>query len=362
MQRPPIQTTSPLRRREDVDPRLRVLSREPLTAETPLVHHHAPLTPNDVFYVRNHFAVPKIGAADYRLAISGEVLRPLVLDYRVLRAMPCRSLTVTLECAGNGRSDVQPPTPGEPWGYGAVGTAEWTGVPLRDVLAMARLAPECREVVFEGADSGHVQGHSDRMPFARSLPREVALDPATLLAFEMNGEPLSHNHGFPIRLIVPGVYGVASVKWLRRIEAIAGHFDGYFQGERYVVVRPGQKELEPLGHMRVRAVMVTPLEGASLRRGPHEIEGYAWSGAGPIERVEVSSDGGATWDRAALRETPSPYAWVGWRYEWRAEERGEFALCSRAFDTSGATQPEAAEWNRFGYANNAIQTVTVSVR
>jgi DMSO/TMAO reductase YedYZ molybdopterin-dependent catalytic subunit len=294
--------------------------------------------------------------------VEGEVARPHQLSYGELRALPSRSLLATLECAGNGRFALRPPAEGEPWQYGAVSTAEWTGVPLSAVLEAAGLANRTREILVEGADRGMVATRTGTIPFARSLPLDKALDPDTLLAYAMNGEPLSEQHGFPVRLIVPGWYGVASVKWVTRIAAIAEPFDGFFQTERYIMARPGQEAAsERLSVIRVRSLILSPVAGAVAPVGRLRIRGLAWSGAAPVRRVEVSADGEATWEPAELASGMERYAWRRWEYTWEATTPGPITLRSRAFDGRGHTQPSEPEWNRLGYANNAIQVVALGV-
>ncbi len=345
------------------DPRLAAVSEVPFNAETLLARHVGVVTPNAAFYVRNHFAVPTCVAAEWRLAVTGEVAAPVELTYEELCALPSRTLRVTLECAGNGRAAMRPRAEGEQWGYGAASTAEWTGVPLRTVLKAAGMSPEAREIVVEGADHGYVAAADGVIPFARCLPREQALHPDTLLAYVMNGEPLPPEHGFPVRLVVPGWYGVAAVKWVVRIAAIAQRFRGFYQVERYILVHPegGASGATPLTRIAVRSVITTPEAGATLARGRHVLRGLAWSGMAPVRRVEVSVDGGARWWLADWTSEPSRYAWRSWQYVWHPERPGEVTLRSRAFDEAGNAQPAESVWNRLGYANNAIQTVCVSV-
>ncbi len=347
----------------DADPRLVVVSREPFNAETALAENIGLLTPNALFYVRGHFPIPQLNAADWRLAVGGEVERPLELSYDDLRALPSRSLLVTLECAGNGRIGLQPQAEGEPWGYGAVSTAEWTGVPLAAVLELAGVRATARELVVEGADGGQVAAAGGAITYMRSMSVDVATHPDTLLAYAMNGEPLPAAHGFPLRLVVPGWYGMAAVKWVTRITAGAQPFEGFYQVDRYVMTHPerGETAKEPLAAMRVRSLVTWPDDGASLPVGQHTIRGLAWSGAAPIERVEVSVDGGATWQEAQFASAQERYAWRRWEYRWRADAPDAVTVRSRAFDAAGNTQPAEPEWNRLGYCNNAIQVVGVTI-
>lgn len=346
------------------DPRLIVVSRSPFNAETPLGEQLGLLTPTPLFYVRNHFPVPRLAAADYRLRVEGAVERPLTLTYADLRALPSRSLLATLECAGNGRSYLRPPAEGEQWQYGAVSTGEWTGAPLGAVLALAGLQAQACEVLIAGADAGHVPAAGGETAFERSLPLEKALDPETLLAYALNGEPLPLEHGFPVRLVVPGWYGMASVKWVTRIAALTAPFRGFYQADRYVMAHPERSDpgSTPLTTMRVRSLITSPADGSALPSGEHRVRGLAWSGAGPVVRVEVSADAGATWQEAELVSPPERYAWRRWEFRWWADQPGQVTLRSRAFDAAGQGQPAEPEWNRLGYANNAVQAVTVEIR
>jgi DMSO/TMAO reductase YedYZ molybdopterin-dependent catalytic subunit len=337
---------------------MRLVSRNPLNAETSLADHVGVLTPDSLFYHRNHFPFPDL--SDQAIAITGEVERPLDLHPAHVLSRPSRSLLATMECAGNGRSGLEPPAEGEPWGYGAVSTAEWTGVALRDLLAEAGLKPGVQEILFEGADRGHVPAAGAEIPFARSLPLESALHPDVILAFAMNGEPLSVERGGPLRLIVPGWYGVASVKWLSSIEALREPFQGFYQVERYIMP-DGRGGTRPLREMRVRSLIASPIDGAQITPGRTLIRGMAWSGAAPITRVEVSVDAGESWQPAHLASREERYAWRRWEYVWDVSSPGPVTLLSRAFDAAGNGQPDEPEWNRLGYANNAIQHVRVVV-
>jgi DMSO/TMAO reductase YedYZ molybdopterin-dependent catalytic subunit len=345
------------------DPRLDVVSESPFNAESILARHVGVVTPNAACYVRNHFRVPSCSIGKWRLAIGGLVKTPMEITYEEVRALPSRSIMVTLECAGNGRAAMRPRAEGEQWRYGAVSTANWTGVPLRVVLDAAGLLAEVCEIVVEGADRGHVDDASCIIPFARSLPLKVALHPDTLLAYAMNGETLPAEHGYPVRLIVPGWYGVASVKWVARLEAAAQPYRGFYQVDRYVMTNGelGEAGGTPLTRMAVRSVITTPTDGAELPCGRQVVRGLAWSGAAPVHRVEVSVDGGATWAQAVWTSESTRYAWRSWECEWSAKQPGEAILQSRARDAAANVQPATALWNRLGYANNAIQSVRLFI-
>jgi len=337
---PPMTTTH--------DERLVVVTPEPFNAETPLEEQRGIITPAPIHYVRNHFPIPRWD----HLAVEGEVERPLRLGLEDLASLPTRSLVVTLECAGNGRSFVEPPVPGEQWRLGAVGTAEWTGVPLRHVLERARISPKAVEVLFAGADRGTAGGK--QTAFERSLPVDRALDGDVILAFAMNGEPLPPDHGAPLRLVVPRMYGMASVKWLARIVAIDRRFRGWFQLDRYSV------NGEPLPAIAPRAVITSPRDGVVVAR-PMIVRGYCWSGRAPIARVEVSDDGGGSWSDAEIEPPVSPYAWRRWQHRWEPRGPGDATLMARAWTTDGECQPLEPQRTDLGYMNNGARPVAVRI-
>jgi len=342
------------------EPSLVVVKGRPFNAETPLEALRADVTPSALHYVRCNFDIPRLSPETHRLSVGGEVDRPLSLSMEALASLPRRTLTVTLECAGNNRLDFTPLPPGEPWERGAVGTSTWAGVPLREVLARAGVRPGAVEILAEGADGGTVRGADVPLSFARALPREVAFHEDTLLALEMNGEPLTPEHGAPVRLLVPGWYAMASVKWLSRLSALTQPFHGHFQTERYVY--DGDGRTEPVQRMRVKALLVSPAEGAAVRAGaPFTVQGQAWSGEGPVVRVEVAVDG-EDWREAELLGEPSPYAWRAFRCELAPLEPGRHTLRCRATDEKGNVQPDAPPWNRLGYGNNAVRPVVIHAR
>lgn len=329
-----------------------VLSERPRNAEIRLGAQHGLTTPADAFFERNHFDLPP---PPWHVVLDGEVEHELSLTPDELRALPARTLAVTLECAGNGRSFFEPRVGGEQWRLGAVSTAEWTGVRLRDVLERARPKRHAVEVLFRGADNGTPKEAGTHLAFERSLPLAKALDPDTLVAYAMNGEPLPAEHGAPVRLVVPAWYAVSSVKWLEAITVLDRPFKGFYQKDRYVI------GARPLTTMALRAVIATPSDGDAIVRGRHLIRGYAWSGAAPITVVELSVDAGGTWDRAELIGDELRYAWREWQYPWDAREAGAVTIVARAADATGAVQPVKAKHNILGYANNAIQRVRVRV-
>ena len=326
-----------------------MVSREPFNAETRLDLQHGSLTPPGLHYARSHFPLPGPPAG---LSVGGAVGEARAFTIDELRGLPARTTTVTLECAGNGRSFLQPPAPGEQWALGAVSTAEWTGVSLRSILEPRRLSPATVEILFRGADAGTPPGTDRRIAFERSLPLDRALADDVLLAYAMNGGSIPAEHGAPLRLVVPRWYGMASVKWLVEILALEQPFRGFYQADRYVV---GDR---PLREMRPRAVVVAPL--GEVRSGSTtEIRGYAWSGHGPVARVEVSTDGGATWSDARLGAAISPAAWREWTLAW-TPERGMHVLIARATDAAGEAQVLSQRRDPLGYQNNAAQPARIA--
>lgn len=318
--------------------------------------------PNARFYMRNNFRMPTLDAESFRLAIGGLVERPQSFTVRDLQNMRSKTQVVTLECAGNGRALFDRPTDGEKWGLGAVSTAEWTGVPLVEILDRAGVRQDAKDVLFRGADGGVVDNLPESIRFERSLRVDDARDSDVLLAYAMNGEPLPVEHGYPLRLIVPRWYAVASVKWLTEIELIDRAFTGHYQGDkyRYVWEREGGTVSEPVTLQRVRALITEPLPHADVRCGELVIRGVAWSGAAPIARIDVSVNGG-DWQEARLVSDRNRYSWQWWELLTRVERSGDLKLRARATDLAGRTQPERADWNRLGYGNNAIQEVPIRV-
>ena len=318
--------------------------------------------PNARFYVRNHFDTPRLDPLSWRLEVKGLVERPLRLSLRDLHSMRSETLVATLECAGNGRSAFDPPTEGEQWQLGAVSTAEWTGVPLAEILDRAGLTPAAMEIVFRGADQGSTGETADPIRFERSLLVSDASESSSLLAYAMNGEPLPLEHGYPLRLIVPGWYAVASVKWLTEIEATGSPFTGFFQTERYVyeTERSGAVTREPVRLQQVRAVITQPSAGQQVTAGDLIVRGVAWSGAAPIDKVEVSI-GSGPWQMARLVGQRHRHSWQWWELLTRVDRPGETTLRARATDLAGRTQPEQPHWNRLGYGGNAVQDVSLLV-
>lgn len=343
------------------------LSDDPLCRESTLSSLDTWITPTERFYIRNHFSdVPKLDRATWHLVVDGEVRHPLTLNFDDILTLPSHELVMTMECAGNSRSYVTPPAEGLAFRHGAVSTGRWKGVPVNTLLEQAGLKDTAAEVVFEGADHGQEEedGIAFDLNYRRSLPLEKARHPDTLLAYEMNGEELTTDHGFPLRLVVPRWYGMASVKWLTRINVLAQPFDGFFQQRRYVMINEGPEdtpEREPVTGLKVKSLIANPRHGEVVQPGPSTIRGFAWSGDGEVTRVEVSSDGGSNWQDAALLAESVPNAWRQWEFVWEASQPGHFIFMARATDSKGNTQPNNIPWNFRGYANHAIHTIAVEV-
>jgi DMSO/TMAO reductase YedYZ molybdopterin-dependent catalytic subunit len=322
------------------------------------------VTPLGLHYTLSHFDVPRLDEASFRLAVGGRVGRPLSLALDELKRLPARTLRVTMECAGNGRGLMSPRYPSMPWLHEGVGTAEWTGTPLRHVLERAGLESGVADVAFLGADRGFDRGVEH--DYGRSLVPVDALSEDVLLAYAMNGAPLAPQHGFPLRLVVPGWFGMASVKWLTRIEALDRPFEGFQQAIGYHYRKHAGDPGVPITYAKVKSLLAPPgipdwyTRRRLVERGTVRLQGRAWSGAGvAIARVEVAVDGG--WRDAVVESQRERFAWQAWRYDWDATP-GEHELACRATDARGATQPLAPDWNTNGMGNNAVHRVQVTVR
>jgi DMSO/TMAO reductase YedYZ molybdopterin-dependent catalytic subunit len=323
------------------------------------------VTPIGLHYLLTHFDIPDVDSATWRLEVGGLVERPMSLSLEELRALPAVELAVTMECAGNGRAHVEPHVVSQPWLLEAVGTARWRGVPVSALLQEAAVADSALEAVFTGLDRG-VEGGEEQV-YERSLPVGDLLAGDALLAYEVNGVPLPPQHGFPLRLIVPGWYGMTSVKWLSAITLVDEPFDGYQQRHSYRVRQEEDEPGVPITTIAPRSLMVPPGVPEYLSRarlvaaGRCEIRGRAWSGRAEIAGVDVSADGEATFSPAELdAATLGRFAWRSWTFAWDAEP-GEYELCCRARDAAGNEQPLTPPWNVGGYVNNAVQRVSVTV-
>jgi sulfane dehydrogenase subunit SoxC len=322
------------------------------------------LTPVGLHYLLVHYDIPAIDPAAWRLRVDGAVARPLQLDLDSLRARPRRTVRVTLECAGNGRALLRPRPVSQPWLTGAVGTAEWTGTPLASLLADAGLDGGAVDVVFTGADHGIERGVEQ--DYQRALPVDAAMGEDVLLAYEMNGASLPAQHGYPLRLVVPGWYGMAHVKWLCGITVLTERFTGFQNAVAYRFKADSGDDGEPVTRIRPRALLVPPgypdfmSRNRFVRAGEHELVGRAWSGFAPVAGVDVSTDGGATWAPAVVDAAPGRWAWARWTYRWSATP-GQHELLARARDAAGNVQSVEQPWNVQGMGNNMAQRVTVIV-
>jgi len=354
---------SRLRAADPADPSLMIVrSPRPEDLEMPLDGFTDWITPIDRFFVRSHTYTPNVNLKEWSLKIDGTVERPLTLGMDDLKRLPRVELVGVLECAGNGRSFYQPRMAGTQWAFGAVGNGRWAGARLRDVLQKAGVVSTAKELLCDGADVP-----LGTMPdFQRTIPLAKALDPDTLLAYEMNGRPLPVKHGFPLRLIAPGWAGDSWVKWLQHIEVLDHEFDGFWMKTAYRrptrPVPPGTavdaSEMVPVTDLGVKSVIAVPNGWA--RPGAVRVRGTAWSNHAPVRRVDVSIDGGQSWKPAALEGPQTQYGWRLWRYDWKAAA-GQYTLLSRATNTAGETQPASQAWNPSGYLWNVAQAVSVRI-
>jgi sulfite oxidase len=346
--------------------RLIVRSIRPEDLETPVSLLNAWITPNDLFYVRHHLYAPNVDVNEWKLTVGGEVQNPITLTLDELKRAPKHAVTVTLECAGNGRAFFDPPVAGIQWEKGAVGTARFAGARLADVLNKAGVKPTGQYVAMNGADKP-----LGKMPdFIRNIPIKKALDADTILAYEMNGEALPFLHGFPLRAVVSGWEGAYSVKWLTDIQVIEKEYDGFFVKTAYRFpnrpVAPGEavapQDMIPLTGLVVKSFINSPLDGATLAPGKIRMSGFAWAGESNIAKVDVSMDNGSSWFPAKLGKERERYAWQSFEYEFDIARPGSYLLMSRATDDKGNVQPVAPWWNPSGYLWNVIDKVRVNVK
>jgi DMSO/TMAO reductase YedYZ molybdopterin-dependent catalytic subunit len=345
-----------------------VRSEEPLNLEMPFETVDRFITPIESFYVRTHFPIPRIDRDAWWLHVEGEVEKPFAINYEQLLKLESVTTPVTLECAGNNRNFLERKVKGVQWGLGAVGTAEWTGVPLSVLLDRAVVRSNAREVVLEGADHGMLddpKSPSGELTFSRSVPLEKA-QRDVLLAYRMNGKDLPPEHGFPLRAIVPGWYAMASIKWLQRIIVTREPFTGYYQTIDYAYwKRRGDiAELTPLAEMQVKAEIATPSQGETVPANSSVlVHGAAWASNGEIAKVELSTDGGSTWREAKLLGKSIQNAWRFWEFDWQAPgTAGKQTLVARATDSLGRTQPVERDRDRGTYMINHLLPITVEVR
>jgi DMSO/TMAO reductase YedYZ molybdopterin-dependent catalytic subunit len=344
-----------------------VYSQEYLTLEMPMSLLNSWVTPVSRFFIRNNLLMPTVDPSVWTLSITGEVERPVTINFRDFMQLAASKVINTLECAGNSRVNFQPAIGGVRWSRGAVGNAVFEGPPLADVLRLAGLKPTAKHVAFRGLDIIPAGASA----FVRSIPIEKALERGTLLATKMDGSPLTPSHGFPVRSLVPGWIGSASIKWLQEIRLLPHEFHGFYMdpGYRVPVESPsgpesGPAKTVPLTSLRVKSVIAQPADGAVLDPSPSArvaIQGASWAGESAIARVDVSTDEGRTWHEATLGPDHAKYAWRLWHYEWLPSRPGPHAIFSRATDSSGHTQPMEPRWNPGGYLWNGVDKIHVQI-
>lgn len=341
--------------------------KEPPNLEMPFGTLESFVTPTERFYVRCHFPIPEIQEREWCLKVQGEIAAPLDLSMKQLRGMPTHTIMATVECAGNSRVFLVPKVKGVQWELGAVGNAEWTGVRLRDVLDLARISQGAREVILEGADNGTIgelPRPTGKVHFARSIPLEKAMDDV-LLAFAMNGKPLTATHGFPLRAVVPGWYGMASVKWLQRLIVIDRPFNGYYQTIDYAYWKRDEHGpvLVPLAEMQVKAQISRPENSEVISaNSKYTVRGAAWTARAIVSKVEVSCDAGESWSEARLNGNAIENAWRFWEFQWQTPAPGNYTLMARATDSRGRVQPIEREVDANNYMISHCLPVEVEVR
>src|SRR3979411_605854 len=345
-----------------------IRQKEPKNLEAPFDQIDSYLTPNELFYIRSHFPIPALDRASYQLKIDGAVNRPLTLSYDELRSMPSETRVATLECAGNSRVFLVPQVQGAQWELGAVSNAEWTGVPLRGLLARAGLEEDACEIVLEGADRGtpkDVPMRREPISYAWSLPRAKAIQPEVLIAYQMNGRDLPRDHGFPARAIVPGHYGMASVKWLTGIQAVREPFHGYWLTSDYAYwASMDEKPVRrPLGEMQLKSEIARPRVYETLAPNRiYTVSGAAWTGETDVTEIAVSTDGGRTWAQAEFLAPVRRHAWRRWKFDWLTpKEPGQYTLLARAKDADGLIQPDKHDQNYGTYVINHPLPIDVFV-
>jgi DMSO/TMAO reductase YedYZ molybdopterin-dependent catalytic subunit len=335
--------------------------------ETPVEYFNTWLTPAPHFFVRNHMHEPStLDPAEWKLSVGGEVEKPYTLSLAELSKLETHTVVNTLECAGNGRAFQNPKVPGIQWAKGAVSTGRFSGPRLRDVLERAGVKPTGKHVMFRGLDE--VPGKVP--PFIRSVPIEKAIDADSLIATHLNGAPLPKHNGFPARALMPGWIGAASCKWLSEIQVLDKEFEGNFMNPGYRLpnrpVKPGEaakpEDTHPVTALNVKSLIVSPADDSAARSAALNVQGVAWAGEADVVKVEISTDGGASWQPAQLGAEKARYAWRMWSLKWKAPKPGEYTIASRATDSQGRTQPDAPVWNPSGYLNNAIDRVTIHVQ
>jgi len=344
-----------------MDELMRVMSSKPRNAETPKRYLRSWITANNIFFDRNQGEIPEklIDLAEWQLTIEGQVENPLNFDFESLVTMPKAIAANTLECSGNSRSLLEKKASGNPWTIGGVGNAVWGGVWLKDLLAKAGVKPTAKHVAFEGFDKP--LGKS-QIKFIRSIPIEKAMS-STLLAYEMNGEPLPLKHGYPLRGLALGWTGANCVKWLSKIILLSEPYSGFYMDQVYRIYQTGQdpKSGETVTDISLKSIITQPEVGATLLSGETTILGAAYAGEKNVEKVEISTDNGKSWQAAEFIGPHEPFAWRHWQYVWHVPQPGSYSILSRAIDSDGSVQPMDGTWNKHGYNNNGVREHSVSV-
>lgn len=345
-----------------------IRQKEPNNLETPFDQVDSFLTPMELFYIRSHFPTPKLELASYQLNVDGAVRNPLSLSYNELRDMPSETRIATLECAGNSRVFLIPQADGAQWELGAVGNAEWTGVPLGALLERAGMEEDACEIVLEGADQGTPAEEPvppNPISYARSFARDKAMQREVLIAYQMNGRDLSQDHGYPVRAIVPGHYGMASVKWLTRIYAVREPFRGYWQTSDYGYwdYLDGKPVRRALAEMKLKSQIARPRVYQTLAPNQvYPVFGAAWAGETEVTEVAVSTDGGQTWAKAEFLDPIQRHAWRRWKFDWLTPRKpGQYTLLARAKDANGNVQPDKHDQNYGSYVINHPLPIEVFV-
>ena len=347
-----------------MDKKMRVMTEKPLNAETPVESLRSWITANSVFFDRNQGELSNepFSLEEWKLSVDGEIEKPLQLTMEQILRMAKIIVADTFECSGNGRALLKEKARGNPWTIGGVGNAVYGGVWLRDILQMAGLKDSGKHVSFEGRDQPL---GSAGIKFIRSIPIEKAIS-TTLLAYEMNGEPLPLKHGYPLRALALGWTGANCVKWLQNIRVLERPHEGFFMDKVYRTFQEEQdsKSGEVVTTLKIKSIITQPLKGEKLCVGPIVLLGAAYAGESGVERVEVSIDNGQSWADAQFIGPHEEFAWRQWQYVWEAKEKGDFTLMSRAINSQGKLQPMNADWNVLGYGNNGVEehAITVSVR
>lgn len=345
-----------------------IREKEPANLEMPFGELDGFITPNDQFYIRSHFPVPKADLATWRLRVEGAIEHSREWSIDELRSLPIKTIPATLECAGNGRVFLVPKVKGAQWELGAIGNAEWTGISLGDLLQKSGVKSEAVDVILEGADNGSIAEPpkpAGKIHFARSVPLGKALDDV-LLAFEMNRVPLTPPHGFPLRAIVPGWYGMAAIKWLHRIVVTDRPYNGYYQTVDYGFWEKGSNgpTLVPITEMQVKSSIARPGINEVIAAGTnYRVKGAAWTANADIVQVELSTDGGKTWRPTSLGKEKARNCWQLWECDWETPRApGRCILLARATDSRGRTQPLERDLDRGTYEINHCLPIEVEVR